>query len=119
MGLLEKSLQENNINTSVNKSVIKSLESEAIRVCNALLVEQQSSGFKNDNKLNEFEFKGANGIKFKFKGGREITIEGKIDRIDRFGNYIRIIDYKTGKVECSLSPIYYGKKIQLVHNYST
>ena len=43
-----------------------------------------------------------------------ISIEGKIDRIDKFGDYIRIIDYKTGKTDSDMGSIYYGKKIQLV-----
>jgi hypothetical protein len=31
----------------------------------------------------------------------EVTIAGKIDRIERFGDKIRIVDYKTGKVDLS------------------
>ncbi len=44
-------------------------------------------------------------------GGMKIS--GKIDYADCFGDYIRIIDYKTGSAAWDLSDIYYGKKIQL------
>jgi ATP-dependent helicase/nuclease subunit B len=35
----------------------------------------------------------------------EVKIYGKIDRIDCIGNTVRVIDYKTGKVEFKASPI--------------
>lgn len=37
------------------------------------------------------------------EGMQKIRIKGKIDRIDRKGNLIRIIDYKTGKEETSFN----------------
>ena len=112
--ILTQSLKENNVNPEINVSVIKLLFGEAKRLCRHLLTEQENSGFKNKKELNEFEFKGKNGIKLLLSNGDEILVEGKIDRIDKFGNYIRIIDYKTGAVDCNLSSVYYGKKIQLV-----
>jgi ATP-dependent helicase/nuclease subunit B len=39
---------------------------------------------------------------------------GEIDRIDQYGDFARVIDYKTGSVEFSYSDLYYGKKIQLM-----
>lgn len=38
---------------------------------------------------------------------------GKIDRVDVSDNFIRIIDYKTGSVDDSVSSYYTGRKIQL------
>ncbi len=38
---------------------------------------------------------------------------GKIDRVDISDNFIRIIDYKTGNVDDSVSSYYTGRKIQL------
>lgn len=38
---------------------------------------------------------------------------GKIDRVDVSDNFIRIIDYKTGNVDDSVSSYYTGRKIQL------
>ncbi len=38
---------------------------------------------------------------------------GKIDRVDVSGDFIRIIDYKTGSIDDSVSTYYTGRKIQL------
>lgn len=40
-------------------------------------------------------------------------IRGKIDRIDRCGDNIVVIDYKTGFVKPTLSEVFYGEKVQL------
>ncbi len=42
-----------------------------------------------------------------------ISLKGKIDRIDMYEDYFRIIDYKSGNDTASLSDLYYGKKLQL------
>lgn len=41
------------------------------------------------------------------------SVRGKIDRIDRCGNNIIVIDYKTGSVKPLLCEVFYGEKIQL------
>lgn len=50
--------------------------------------------------------------------GEEVSIEGKIDRVDKYsseGNdYYRIIDYKTGSKEFDISKIYHGIDLQLL-----
>lgn len=51
-------------------------------------------------------------------GEREVSITGRIDRIDVLRqhdkNYIRIIDYKSGLKELSLRDIVYGLQLQLL-----
>lgn len=42
-----------------------------------------------------------------------LKLFGRIDRVDECGDMIRIIDYKTGTVECSASKYYTGAKLQL------
>lgn len=42
-----------------------------------------------------------------------ISLRGKTDRIDEADGYVRVIDYKTGKVEDAASAYYMGKKLQL------
>ncbi|MDR3216829.1 MAG: exodeoxyribonuclease V subunit gamma [Clostridiaceae bacterium] len=49
------------------------------------------------------------------KDGVETEIEGKIDRIDRFGNYVAVIDYKSyAGAELKPAQILNGEKIQLL-----
>lgn len=100
------------IKESNNRATIKFLLKESIRLCKYLLTEQKNSGFKT--KHNEFAFNGKNAIVLKCDKGTFLGLEGKIDRIDEFGDYIRIIDYKTGDIESDLYSIYFGKKVQLV-----
>ncbi|MBQ8522867.1 MAG: PD-(D/E)XK nuclease family protein [Clostridia bacterium] len=42
-----------------------------------------------------------------------ISLKGKVDRIDIYNEYFRIIDYKSGNADASLDELYYGKKLQL------
>lgn len=57
-------------------------------------------------------------IEITMPDGRELLLRGKIDRVDIYrkeGNgYIKIIDYKSGKKDFSLSDIYYGLQLQLL-----
>ena len=46
-------------------------------------------------------------------GGRMLTVAGKIDRVDRSGEYTRVVDYKTGAFDVSIEPYYTGRKLQL------
>lgn len=101
-------------NTKQNKAILNFISNEAKRLCKHLFYEQQVSSFKNEPTLNEYSFGGENAVKLQIDDNTVIAIEGKIDRIDEWGNYIRIIDYKTGDVKSDLGSIYYGRKIQLV-----
>lgn len=40
-------------------------------------------------------------------------LKGKIDRIDFYKDQFRIIDYKSGNADATLTELYYGKKLQL------
>ncbi|MEG1311220.1 MAG: helicase-exonuclease AddAB subunit AddB [Romboutsia sp.] len=57
-------------------------------------------------------------IKIILNNGEEINLRGQIDRIDEFenedGKYIRIVDYKSGKKDLSLTDIYHGLQLQLL-----
>lgn len=110
--LLKQSITESGIFAERNKAVIKLLFGECKKLCRHIFVEQENSGFKH--KKSEWCFEGENAINLNLLNGKVIRIEGKIDRIDEFSNYIRIIDYKTGKVDSDFNSIYYGTKIQLI-----
>lgn len=43
----------------------------------------------------------------------EVKLFGRIDRVDECGDMVRIIDYKTGTIECSAAKYYTGAKLQL------
>jgi len=101
-----------NLNKSKNVAALKFIYEESKRLCNFLLYEQKNSGFKA--KYNEFAFFGDNATSLTLSNGTVLNLEGKIDRVDEFGDYVRIIDYKTGEVDADLFSIYYGKKIQLI-----
>ncbi len=45
--------------------------------------------------------------------GRNMPMQGKVDRIDVYDGYFRILDYKTGQVNPLLKDLYYGDKLQL------
>lgn len=45
--------------------------------------------------------------------GKKVSISGKIDRVDTFGDYVRIIDYKTGNDKFSIDSLLCGRQIQL------
>lgn len=110
--IVDFSLEELSISKERNLAILNLIVTECMNLCKHIFVEQKNSGFKH--KKSEWSFSGDNAIKIKLDDGRTVSIEGKIDRIDEFQNYIRIIDYKTGKVESDLSSIYYGTKIQLI-----
>ncbi len=101
-----------NLNKTNNRASLKVAFEEAKRLCDYLILEQQNSSFKA--KVNEFSFSKENAVKILLDDKTEILFEGKIDRIDEFGEFIRIIDYKTGSIDASLFSVYHGKKMQLV-----
>ena len=109
--LVKNVLEEAKINLQKNKSLFKMLSFESERLIKYILLEQSCSNFKL--KSSEFVFSGENSIKLKLSDGTELKLRGKIDRIDEFSNYVRIIDYKTGDVKNDLKLIFYGNKIQL------
>lgn len=61
---------------------------------------------------------GLPGIILDLPKGEKIVLTGRIDRIDILEkdeeNYVRIIDYKSGNKNFSLSDVYYGLQLQLM-----
>lgn len=110
--ILKKAIDEAMIVVEKNKAILGVIETECERLCRHIFTEQTNSAFKH--KLSEWKFDGENVVKLTLESGKQICIEGKIDRIDEYDNYIRIIDYKTGKVDSNFNSIYFGTKIQLI-----
>lgn len=43
----------------------------------------------------------------------ELSLAGKTDRVDEAGDYVRVIDYKTGSIDDKPASYYTGRKLQL------
>ena len=98
---------------STNNSLIENLRQEGVRLALALNNQAELSAFKP--KYFELKFdknKEIKGLKIHTSKGI-ISLVGKIDRLDIFKDYFRIIDYKTGTSDTSLKELFFGKKIQL------
>ena len=101
------------LNKPQYKFTFSRLEKEGKRVCFAIYKSLKNSEFKpylleasfNDNS----KFKA---IKLNTKNG-EYKIQGKIDRVDKYKNNIRIIDYKSGNIDAGNEAFYSGRKLQL------
>lgn len=91
---------------NINSPVLLNLIDEAMRVVNAVDYIDANSDFVP--KFFEFDFKNDKALKLK-----NISIVGKVDRVDVFNNMFRIVDYKSGKADASLKELYYGNKLQL------
>lgn len=89
-----------------NKMIFKYLKFEAQNLANALVDQQTKSNFKTV----ELEKK----IQLENFFQNNIGLSGKIDRIDEYLNYFRIIDYKTGNSSVNYKNVYLGEKIQLL-----
>jgi ATP-dependent helicase/nuclease subunit B len=57
-------------------------------------------------------------IDIELPGGDKVELIGRIDRVDELeteeGNYIRVIDYKSGNKSFKLADVYYGLQLQLL-----
>ncbi|OPX87579.1 MAG: ATP-dependent helicase/deoxyribonuclease subunit B [Pelotomaculum sp. PtaB.Bin104] len=57
-------------------------------------------------------------VTFILEDGSQMILTGRIDRVDAYpagaGVYLRVIDYKSGRVTINLSDIFYGLRLQLL-----
>ncbi len=98
--------RDERLKLNADSPILTNLIDEAVRVVNALNYIDENSNFVP--MFFEQEFKGDNLLKLK-----NISITGKVDRIDVFNDMFRIVDYKSGKADASLKDLYYGNKLQL------
>ena len=91
---------------NIESPILTNLIDEAVRVINAVDYIDKNSLFIP--KYFEFGFNGSSALNLK-----NVSIVGKVDRVDIFNDMFRIVDYKSGKADASLKELYYGNKLQL------
>lgn len=95
-------------NNSINRTV-----SECKKYCLKTLDYYQNTDFKEVKTevafgdLKDAEYSAV------VLGDGKTRISGRIDRIDTFGDYFRIIDYKTGSYDATDKALFTGNKLQL------
>ncbi|MDR1905652.1 MAG: exodeoxyribonuclease V subunit gamma [Clostridiales bacterium] len=104
-GFIEK------LDSPKNLNVKKRMKKDLLRVCADLHAFISNSDFKpayTEAAISE----GGLFKPLQLKNGVKLT--GKIDRTDICGDYVSVIDYKTGSVKGNvLSDVYYGNRLQL------
>lgn len=85
-----------------NEGLLCRLKKECIRIAEIITFQIKNTKFVNLGREMEFKY-----------GCGDLEFVGKIDRVDEYDKSVRIIDYKSGKIELKASDLYYGKKLQL------
>lgn len=98
--------------------LIKRLKKYAFRAAWAICLHIKKGEFEPCAFEAEFSENGdMSPLEIELETGAKITLVGKIDRIDKYEHngelYIKVIDYKTGKKDFSLSDIYNKLSLQL------
>lgn len=113
--------------SSDSKGILRRLKSECVKFCTELNVMSENSLFspflieakfsenwsKNIDAKNLSSYAVLKPLAFDVDG-KNVTLSGKIDRVDRWQDYVAIIDYKSYKdPKLDVKSIYHGVKIQL------
>lgn len=109
--MIDGVFDEEKLKTATNKYMLLQLKREAFRLIDALTYQYRESNFKPIGE--EMKFGGEGDILPGVDVGRRIKVAGKIDRLDTFKDYYRVVDYKTGHIDLSPKATYYGQKVQL------
>lgn len=109
--LINKVFSEEKLQLATNKYMLLQLKKEAFRLIDALTYQYRESNFKPIGE--EVRFGNEGDMLPGVDVGRRIRVAGKIDRLDMFKDYYRVVDYKTGHIDLSPKATYYGQKVQL------
>lgn len=86
---------------------------ECKKFCYLNFINSQTTSFTTSEDDLEVRFgKGAKYPPISLLDGK-VNLSGKIDRIDKCGDYFRIIDYKTGSIDSTEKSLFAGVKLQL------
>jgi ATP-dependent helicase/nuclease subunit B len=92
---------------------LERLKKESKRVCFSVYNSIKNGKFIPKHFEKKFG-RGEEVLPIKIKGDtKTYEVKGVVDRIDSYGDYIRVIDYKSGKIHENDENFYTGNKIQL------
>lgn len=96
-----------------SEATLAALIRECEKYCKSFYEWLKSSDFKTDKTHTEVRFgDGGTYPAVPLLGGK-IKLSGKIDRVDTYKDYCRIIDYKTGQADASEEELFGGVRVQL------
>lgn len=96
------------------KALLERLEREAYKNCRIIYAQIKDSGFEILGTEINFGADDGDFPPLKLSaGGGEYRLIGKVDRADCTDTHIRIVDYKSGKVDAADSALFTGRKLQL------
>ncbi len=104
--VMEMVEQNDRLKLNENSPILINLIDEAVRVLNAVDYIDKNSNFVPTHF--EFPFSDKTALKL-----RNISLKGKVDRVDVCGDMFRVVDYKSGSADANLKELYYGNKLQL------
>ncbi len=101
------------IETARHKFIVSIISRSLKEVLHHIAEEFTQSKFKpTDCELSIGTNNGLN-LSFPFDDG-EVLLEGKIDRVDKYNGFVRVVDYKTGTKIFKLPDILYGLNLQML-----
>ena len=107
---IENSLEKMRANDNKNKFILSNVYASTQKSTKKVLDQIKKGKFQIDS----VEEKYGKGQKYPevYVDNRNY-LEGRIDRIDRFEDFVRIIDYKTGSTEINIKYVFNGIQLQL------
>ena len=115
-GAIEEMPRYKNMAANEKKGLFQKLLKECEEICTNIYKSIQNSNFKplyTEKKFAKYD-KTFKPISLMIDG-QEVDIVGQIDRVDKCGDDVFIVDYKTYKsADIDLTELYYGTQIQLM-----
>lgn len=114
---------QNGIFTSSNRyrylvKKLKRVSRRAVRMASEHLEMGEFNPLSYEISFGERDSDNIPPIVIELPGGEQLILEGRIDRVDiaegKDKSYVKVIDYKSGNREFSLSDAFYGLQIQLI-----
>ncbi len=91
-----------------NRTRLDMLKRIALRALKELRIELTETDYKVEACEAQFDVDGKYPPMTVQAGGREYTVAGRIDRIDTYGSFARVVDYKSGRLDDGDSKGYYS-----------